>query len=87
MSTFSLDFSHSAFQPLAAKMRPQTLKQYCGQEHLIGAGKPLYKAIENGHIHSMIFGARLVQEKQRWQRLLHNKFMLKLSVFLQLPPE
>ncbi|QEH17851.1 replication-associated recombination protein A [Histophilus somni] len=55
MSTFSLDFSHSAFQPLAAKMRPQTLKQYCGQEHLIGAGKPLYKAIENGHIHSMIF--------------------------------
>ncbi|QQF77797.1 replication-associated recombination protein A [Histophilus somni] len=55
MSSFSLDFSLGTFQPLAAKMRPQTLKQYCGQEHLIGAGKPLYKAIENGHIHSMIF--------------------------------
>ncbi|WP_249960945.1 replication-associated recombination protein A [Histophilus somni] len=55
MSTFSLDFSLGTFQPLAAKMRPQTLKQYCGQEHLIGVGKPLYKAIENGHIHSMIF--------------------------------
>ncbi len=55
MSSFSLDFSLGTFQPLAAKMRPHTLKQYCGQEHLIGAGKPLYKAIENGHIHSMIF--------------------------------
>ncbi len=51
MSSFSLDFSLGTFQPLAAKMRPQTLKQYCGQEHLIGAGKPLYKAIENGHNH------------------------------------
>ncbi|STO54068.1 recombination factor protein RarA [Canicola haemoglobinophilus] len=55
MSNFSLDFSPSTFQPLAARVRPQTLDQYCGQEHLIGTGKPLRKSIENGHIHSMIF--------------------------------
>nr|WP_276047133.1 MULTISPECIES: replication-associated recombination protein A [unclassified Pantoea] len=35
-------------------MRPETLKQYIGQQHLLGAGKPLPRAIEAGHLHSMI---------------------------------
>ena len=54
MSNLSLDFSHSSFQPLAARMRPRNLSEYIGQQHLLAAGKPLPRAIEAGHLHSMI---------------------------------
>jgi putative ATPase len=50
----SLDFSQNEFQPLAARMRPSTLAQYIGQQHLLAAGKPLPRAIEAGQLHSMI---------------------------------
>lgn len=55
MSNLNFDFAEQDFRPLAARMRPTTLAQYYGQSHLIGEGKPLRKAIEVGHIHSMIF--------------------------------
>ncbi|MZI95114.1 AAA family ATPase [Vibrio sp. CAIM 722] len=35
-------------------MRPQTVEQYIGQQHILGVGKPLRRALEAGHIHSMI---------------------------------
>ncbi|UUM31400.1 replication-associated recombination protein A [Vibrio japonicus] len=55
MSNYSLDFSGDEdFRPLAAKMRPQNLEQYIGQQHILGPGKPLRRALEAGHIHSMI---------------------------------
>ncbi|WP_454877844.1 replication-associated recombination protein A [Serratia inhibens] len=54
MSNMSLDFSQNEFQPLAARMRPTTLAQYIGQQHLLAAGKPLPRAIEAGQLHSMI---------------------------------
>lgn len=44
-----------AYEPLAAKMRPQTLAEYYGQAHLLGQGKPLRTALEQGSAHSMIF--------------------------------
>ncbi|TRY30157.1 replication-associated recombination protein A [Aliiglaciecola sp. M165] len=44
----------TSFAPLAAKMRPSTISQYFGQQHIVGPGKPLRKALENGHPHSMI---------------------------------
>lgn len=47
--------SQQGYQPLAARMRPQTLDQYCGQQHLLAPGKPLRKALEQGAPHSMIF--------------------------------
>lgn len=40
--------------PLAARLRPRTLAEYVGQEHLVGPGKPLRKAVESGHLHSLI---------------------------------
>lgn len=40
--------------PLAERMRPHSLAQYTGQQHLVGEGAVLRKAIENGHIPSMI---------------------------------
>lgn len=54
MSSLSFDFSED-FRPLPARMRPRTLAEYIGQAHLIGEGKPLRRAIEAGHSHSMIF--------------------------------
>jgi len=36
-------------------MRPRTLDEFMGQSHIIGAGKPLRKAIESDRLHSMIF--------------------------------
>ena len=41
-------------QPLADRMRPRDLDEYAGQTHLLGKGKPLRLAIEQGRIHSMI---------------------------------
>ena len=40
--------------PLADRMRPRTLDEVLGQEHLLGAGKVLRSAIETGELHSMI---------------------------------
>ena len=55
MSNYSFDFAGDEdFRPLAARMRPQTLDQYIGQQHILGVGKPLRRALEAGHIHSMI---------------------------------
>ncbi|EGU29432.1 replication-associated recombination protein A [Vibrio scophthalmi] len=55
MSNYLFDFSGDEdFRPLAARMRPQTLDQYIGQQHILGVGKPLRRALEAGHIHSMI---------------------------------
>lgn len=54
MSSFSFDFSED-FRPLSARIRPRNLSEYIGQHHLIGEGKPLRRAIESKHPHSMIF--------------------------------
>lgn len=42
------------FEPLAARMRPRNLEEYVGQTHLVGPGKPLRRAVEQGQLHSMI---------------------------------
>ncbi len=41
--------------PLAERMRPQNLSEYIGQEHILGPNSGLRRAIESGHIPSMIF--------------------------------
>jgi putative ATPase len=47
----------SAAQPLAARMRPRTLEEYAGQEHILGPGKLLRRAIEADRISSiLLFG-------------------------------
>ena len=43
------------FKPLADRMRPHSLDQVFGQQHLLGPGKPLRLAIEANKLHSMIF--------------------------------
>jgi len=46
---------HARQAPLAERMRPRTLDEYVGQEHLLGPGKPLQLAIEGDDATSMIF--------------------------------
>ena len=41
--------------PLAERMRPQTLEEFVGQDHLVGAGKPLRVQIESDELTSLIF--------------------------------
>lgn len=41
--------------PLADKIRPKTLDDVVGQEHILGINKPLRKIIESGHIPNLIF--------------------------------
>lgn len=41
--------------PLAERMRPRSLDDYAGQQHLVGIGAVLRKAIETGNLPSMIF--------------------------------
>ena len=43
-----------AYQPLAARMRPRSLDDFVGQDHLLVPGKPLRQAIESSTLHSMI---------------------------------
>jgi putative ATPase len=40
--------------PLAERLRPKTLDEVIGQQHLLGPGKPLRAAFESGRLHSMI---------------------------------
>ena len=48
-------FNNEVPQPLAARLRPQTLEEYVGQSHLLGPGKVLRRLIESDQISSMIF--------------------------------
>ena len=54
MSQMSL-FDNSIPEPLAARLRPASLDEYVGQEHLVGPGKVLRRLIESDQISSMIF--------------------------------
>ncbi|MDB7660183.1 replication-associated recombination protein A [Lacticaseibacillus rhamnosus] len=48
-------FQNGNFQPLASRMRPQTLDEFVGQTHLLGKNKVLSNLIEHDEISSMIF--------------------------------
>lgn len=41
-------------EPLASRIRPKTLKEFAGQEHLVGEGKPLSVAMQQEHLFSFI---------------------------------
>lgn len=53
MTSFQFDFADD-IRPLAARMRPLNLNEYAGQQHIVGPGTPLKKAIEAGRVFSLI---------------------------------
>ena len=64
--------------PLAEGMRPKSLKDYFGQEHLVGRKGILTQLIQNGIFTSLIFGIPLEQEKQFW----HRFWLMKIALFI-----
>ncbi|MTI86521.1 MAG: replication-associated recombination protein A [Balneolaceae bacterium] len=53
---FSENENQSGYdEPLATRMRPQSLDEFTGQEHLVGEGKMLQRMIDSGIIGSLIF--------------------------------
>lgn len=53
--THSNSESNSSHQPLAARMRPRTLEEVRGQDHILAEGKLLRRAIESDRFSSLIF--------------------------------
>jgi len=51
----AVEAGRDAYVPLAARMRPCTFDEYIGQEHLIGSGRALRRAIEADKLPSLIF--------------------------------
>lgn len=49
-----LSVDTSALRPLAERMRPRTLDEMVGQRRLLAPGSALRRAVESGHVHSMI---------------------------------
>ncbi len=55
LGQMSLFDDREQMSPLASRLRPETLDEYVGQEHLVGPGKLLRQLIERDQISSMIF--------------------------------
>src|ERR1700678_2535580 len=60
------------YRPLADRLRPQSLDEYVGQSHLLGAGAPLRRALESGRPHSMILWGPPATGKTTLARLVAN---------------
>ena len=60
--------------PLAERLRPKSLDEVVGQQHLLGPGKPLRVAFESGRLHSMVLWGPPGTGKTTLARLMADAF-------------
>ncbi|MCR4707688.1 MAG: replication-associated recombination protein A, partial [Clostridiales bacterium] len=74
-------FEQERDQPLAARMRPRDLSEFCGQKHLIGPGRILRRLIDEDRISSMIFWGPPGVGKTTLARIIAGKTRCKFIDF------
>ncbi|MEK7634591.1 MAG: replication-associated recombination protein A [Patescibacteria group bacterium] len=65
-------------EPLASKIRPKTLEEFIGQEHLVGENKPLNIAIKQKHLFSFILWGPPGSGKTTLARIYANSLNAKI---------
>ena len=66
-------FENRSIEPLPARLRPKTLDEFCGQEHLLGKDKVLRRLIEGDAVTSMIFWGPPGVGKTTLARIIANR--------------
>ena len=66
-------------QPLAERLRPQTLDEYIGQKHLVGEGAVIRRMIEQKRIASFILWGPPGVGRQRWLASLPRRWRCRSS--------
>ncbi|MGX8834110.1 replication-associated recombination protein A [Amedibacillus sp. YH-ame6] len=81
MEQESLFYHQESMEPLANRLRPETLEHYVGQKHLLDKGKVLWNLIEKDQISSMIFWGPPGVGKTTLARIIANKTQAKFINF------